>query len=182
MAKANERHVKHTQDDSKFNEVWTTGKVYEENKHLFPAEEVSGKGMDTRALQDIISWDRNFKDINGLQSINHTEAKKYLAKYVGDSMKNHYHFIVDFIKNANSKRLGKLAWEIKDSGMLHGLSTEYAEALNQLTKLLPNPGDESLVRGLDEEVAKLHVPDFLPKHLWKHGNEIVEKYFKKTAT
>jgi hypothetical protein len=149
---------------------------YIRNK-LFPTQGERGKRGD--ALTNISSWNCHFEDIGGLQNIEHEEAKRYLAKYVDDRrMIDHYVFIVDFIKDGNSKRMGKLALEIEGSGMLDGLSTEYGEVLNQLKKLLPNRSDESVVKGLDKAVAKLHVPDFLPKHLWKHGIEIVEKYFK----
>jgi gas vesicle protein len=151
-------------------------KFYERNKHLFSAEEMRGKGMDARVLKKIISWDRNFEEINGLQNIEHADAKKYLAKYVNDCrMVKHYLFIVDFIKDGNSKRLGKLAWKIEGLSIFVGKSTEYGEALDRLKKLLPNP--KELIKDLDETTAKLHIPDFLPKHLWKHGIEIVEKYF-----
>ncbi len=148
--------------------------------NLFLIKRVRVKGVDARVLRDITSWNCNFEDIGGLQNIEHEEAKTYLAKYVDDDrMIYHYLFIINVIKDGNSKRLGKLAWEIEGSGMFDGLSTEYGETLNQLKKLLPNPDDESVVKGLDKEVARLHVPDFLPKHLWKYGIEIVEKYFKE---
>ena len=146
------------------------------NKHLFPTRVLSGERIEAFALEDIISWDDNFDQISCLQSIEHTEAKEYLAKRVNDPSRiEHYFYIVDFIKDGNCKHLGKLAWEMEASGMLGDLSVMQGKALKQLRELLPNPGDESNV--LDETIAKLHVPDFLPKHLWKHGMEIVEKYF-----
>ena len=151
--------------------------LYDKNKHLFATPRGSGKGIDARALNDIISWNRNFSDINGLQSIHHAEAKEYMAKYVNrHSMTKHYFFIVDLIKEGNSKRLGKLAWQIEASGILQDLSTTYGQALNHLKKLLPDPKDESEV--LPKTIATLHVPDFLPKDLWKHGIELVDKYFE----
>ena len=43
------------------------------------------------------------------------EAKRYLEKYVGDSQKSKPYFaIVNFLIEAYSKRLGKLAWEYID--------------------------------------------------------------------
>ena len=134
--------------------------------------------MDVRALNDLISWDRKFEQSNGLQNIQHAEAKEYLAKYVNRGiMTNHYFYIVDFIKDGNSKRLGKLAWKIEASGSFRGLFTIHDEALNVFKKLLPNPEDECVY--LEEAIAKLHVPDFLPKDFWKHGMEMVERYFEK---
>ncbi|CAB3995452.1 Hypothetical predicted protein [Paramuricea clavata] len=150
---------------------------FKTNKHLFPTEEARGKGMDARALKDIHSWDRKFEEIDGLQNIQHEEAKRYLAKYVSDSrMINQYYFIVDFIKDGNRKRLGKLAWKFEKCYSFTSMSTQESEALNELKKLLSKPEDESNVADLI--IAKLHIPDFLPKHLWKHGIKIVEKYFK----
>jgi hypothetical protein len=114
-----------------------------------------------------------FEQIDGLQNIEHEEAKKYLTMYVDNPKEiDYYLFIVDFIKDGNSKRLGKLAWEFE------GLPTEYGEALRELKKLLPNPDDESEDTNLDKTIVKLHIPDFLPKNLWKDGIEIVEKYFE----
>ena len=151
-------------------------KFYNANKHLFPTRVTSGEGMDAIALKDIISWEGNFDEISGFQSIEHTEAKEYLAKRVSDPSRiKHYFRIVDFIKDGNCKRLGKLAWGMEVSDMSGDLSMMQSKALKQLKELLPNPDDESKV--LDETIAKLHVPDFLSKHLWKHGMEIVEKYF-----
>jgi uncharacterized protein YdhG (YjbR/CyaY superfamily) len=148
---------------------------YNTNKRLFPT--ASGRGMDARALHDIISWNRNIDDINGLQCIEHSEAREYMAKYVNDRRAiKHYFFIVDSIKDGNKKRLGKLAWKIEASGILGDLSPMHGEALKHLKKLLPNPRDER--EFLYKTMAKLHVPDFLPKPLWKHGIEIIEKFFK----
>ncbi len=83
--------------------------------------------------------------------------------------------IVDYIKSTNSKRLGKLAWEMAKG---HLPSEEHGEALAELKQLLPSPHDEGNVEELNKIRAKLHIPDFLPKSLWKHGIEIVEEYFK----
>ncbi len=146
--------------------------------NLFPTNDAWSKTED--ALSNITSWNREFEDIGGLQNIEHEEAKTYLAKYVDDgSMEDKYFSIVDLVKDGNRRRLGKLAWKIEGSGIVDRLSMEHGEALNQLKKLLPNPRDESVVKGLGKEEAKLHVPDFLPKDFWKYGTEIVEKYFKK---
>jgi hypothetical protein len=147
---------------------------YEKNKKLFPTQRKRGKRVDADALKNIISWNCKFEQIDGLQSIEHEEAKKYLTMYVDNPREiDHYLFIVDFIKDGNSKRLGKLAWEFE--GLV---PTEYGEALRELKKLLPNPDDESEDTNLDKTIAKLHIPDFLPKNLWKDGIEIVEKYFE----
>ncbi len=150
---------------------------YKKNKRLFPTV-VRGR-IDTRALECILSWDRNFDEIDGLQNIKHTEAKKYLKMYVSNPRKiNDYYFIVDFIKEGNSKRLGKLAWEFQKR-YVDGISTEHRRALTELKKLLPSPDNEGKLKSLDYTIAKLHIPDFLPKNLWKHGIEIVETYFAK---
>jgi hypothetical protein len=87
--------------------------------------------------------------------------------------------IVDFIKDENSKRLGKLAWEFeKGLPNVDEISTDHRDALEKLKRLLPNPNDEGNVTVLDHTIAKLHIPDFLPKRLWKHGLEILEEYFE----
>ena len=61
------------------------------------------------ALVDIISWDRKFEDIDGLQNIKHDEAKIYLANYIDPTMVSYYADIVDHIKERNGKCLQKLA-------------------------------------------------------------------------
>jgi hypothetical protein len=135
----------------------------------------------TRVLNEIISWDRNFEQIKGLQNIEHDDAKEYLTKYVSNRRTiDHYYFIVNFVRQGNSKRLGKLAWEFKESlPNLDAISIEHGEALEELQRLLPNPGNADNVTVLDYDIAKLHIPDFLPKRLWKHGIEIVENYETK---
>ena len=148
-------------------------KRYEWDKHLPSIEETH-----TRALEEIISWDRNFEQIEGLQNIEHEDAKEFLAKYVNNRRTiNHYYFIVNCIRHENSERLGKLAWQFEESlTNSDAISMEHGEALEKLKKLLPNPGNEDNVTVLDYDIAKLHIPDFLPKRLWKHGIEIVENY------
>ena len=129
------------------------------------------------ALQEIISWDRDFDQIDGLQNIKHDDAKRHIAKYINDCTIDHYYFIVNSIRHGNSKRLGKLAWQFEESlTNSDAISMEHSEALEKLKKLLPNPGNEDNVTVLDYDIAKLHIPDFLPKRLWKHGIEIVENY------
>ncbi|CAB4040048.1 Hypothetical predicted protein [Paramuricea clavata] len=97
----------------------------------------------------------------------------HLARFVVDSSEKIY-------PRGNSKRFGKLAWEFKESlPNFDAISIEHGEALEELKKLLPNPGSEDNVTVLDYDIAKLHIPDFLPKRLWKHGIEIVENYETK---
>ncbi|CAB3993839.1 Hypothetical predicted protein, partial [Paramuricea clavata] len=87
-------------------------KFYETNKKLFPPLELTGLGED--ALRVIIAWDRDFGEINGLQNIEHQQAIDYLEKYEHDrGLKNNCVMIVNFIKEENSKCLGKLAWEFE---------------------------------------------------------------------
>jgi hypothetical protein len=143
----------------------------------FPSAEK--RSFARNALAVIISWDRTFEDINGLQNIEHEEAKGYLKLYVNNrAMKDQCVRIVDYIKNVNSKRLGKLAWKMENDPLV---TKEYGEALNKMKQLLPNPHDESNVEVHDKTTAKLHIPDFLPKSLWKDGIEIVEEYFKELS-
>ena len=147
--------------------------LYDTNKHLFSTQEMSGEQINPRALKQMISWNRNFEEIDGLQMIKHEEAKYYLNRYVDDpTMITHYFSIVDFIKDRNSKRLGKLAWQFAERFSPKETSQEY-EAVRELKKLLPNPDDENNMA--DPVVAKIHIPDFLPNNLWKVGIEIVEK-------
>ena len=150
-------------------------KFFRQNK-LFPSGNVGSEVMDQEALKDIISWDRKFEEIDGLQNMEHKEAKEVLAKYVNQPERiTQYFLIVDFIKRENETPLGRLAWEfeIRSSS---GIRNEEIEALIELKKLAPK--NESTARVLDATIAKLHIPDFLPKHLWKHGLKIVEKYSK----
>ena len=138
----------------------------------FPRAELQNFGEN--ALTVMISWDRKFEQINGLQNIAHEEGKEYLEKYVTDrTMKAQYLKIVDYIKNENSKRLGKLACK-EPKGSCP--SKEHNEALVKLRQLLPNQDDKGNVDELDKTIAKLHIPDVLPKRLWKHGIEIVENH------
>ena len=141
---------------------------YEGNKDLFSAHV-----MDGCALKEIISWNRNFEEIDGLQMIQHDEAKDYLKKYVDDSRRIHHYFsIVDFIKDENSRRLGQLAWKMTES-FWPKTQPEF-EALETLQKLYPKPHNEITIG--DPIIAKIHIPDFLPKNLWKIGAKIVESY------
>ena len=143
----------------------------------FPSAELRHFGEN--ALTVMTSWDRKFEQIDGLQNIDHEEGKKYLKLYVNDrAMKDQCVRIVDYMKNKNSKRLGKLALEMAKGPLP---SEEHREALAKLKQLLPNPRDEGNVDALNKTIAKLHIPDFLPKSLWKHGIEIVEEYFKEQS-
>jgi hypothetical protein len=136
-------------------------KFYRRNKELF--SHLSG-------------WYR-FEDIDGLQHVKHEDAKKYLAKYVNDpEMIDHYFLVVDFIKDGNSKRIGKLAWELeKRHYFTRRMTVEEREVVNTLKSLVPKTTCTVVV--LNPTIAKLHIPDFLPKRLLKHGIKIVEKYF-----
>ena len=103
------------------------------------------------------------------------EAKRYLEKYVGDSQKSKPYFaIVDFLIEAYSKRLGKLAWVYVDQFFLKKTGLE-SEVVNKLIKLLPNQEDEISIGAEECVIAKTLIPDFLSNHLWKVGIEIVEK-------
>ncbi|XP_028400995.1 uncharacterized protein LOC114524078 [Dendronephthya gigantea] len=133
-----------------------------------------------RRLREIISWDRQFEDIEGLQNMEHDEAKKYLQTYVADPGNiGEYFTLVDSIKDENGKRLGKLAW--KFANFYPSTNQETKDALERLKALYPRREHnnrcfkEIISFGVD--VARLHIPDFLPKNLWKHGIEIVKKYF-----
>lgn len=140
---------------------------------------LEGKEKTKDALVNIISWDRKFEDIDGLQNIEHDEAKKYLAKYVGPSMISYYDDIVEHIKERNSKRLGELAWNIAERCPPDEGSSE-SEALLALQDLLHRRDER--IKEIPCDIAKLHIPDFLPKRLWKVGIEIVEKYFNITTS
>ena len=105
--------------------------------------------------------------------IKHEEAKLYLKWYVGDSPNiSHNFFIVDFIKDGNSNRLGNLAWKYAERFSLTKTSPEY-EAPRKLKELLPNPNDE--INIAESDIAMLHIPDFLPKKLWEVSAKIVKK-------
>ncbi|XP_028400657.1 uncharacterized protein LOC114523822 [Dendronephthya gigantea] len=144
--------------------------------NLFPSGKVGSEELEPQVLKDITSWDREFEQIDGLQNIEHQEAKGYLAKYVNQPEKiTQYFSIVDLIKSENKKPLGKLAWEF-ETRYSSRMTNEEKEALAELKKLAPE--NERKVRILDATIAKLHIPDFLPKHLWKHGLKIVDKYSK----
>lgn len=54
------------------------------------------------------------------------------------------------------------------------MTKEEKEALNGLKDLLK--AGKRNVTVLDRTIAKLHIPDFLPKKLWKHGLKIVDEY------
>ena len=152
-------------------------------KHMYETESMHGIKWNERAMVDIISWDREFEDIDGLQNIEHDEAKKYLEKYVDDpSMIQHYFFIVDSIHQINRDRLGKMAWEI-ESKSPEG-SKKYDKVLSYLKAFLPTDRRRKSPKGrqnLSATIAKLHVPDFLPKDLWKDGIKLVEEYIKPST-
>ena len=145
---------------------------------LFSVWSQREKRIIRRALRKISSWDRDFETIKGLQNIEHEEAKSYLQKYINDaSVKRYYHFIVDFIKNENGKRLGKLAKNIAKFCPPKEMSSEH-EALQKLQDLLKMSKPEEKIEEIRCDIAKLHIPDFLPKYLWKGGTEMVENYFR----
>ena len=152
---------------------------YEENRDLFSTQGLPDEGLDADALKDMISWNRNFEDIGTLQMVKQEEAKRYLEKYVGDSQKSTPYFaIVDFLIEAYSKRMGKLAWEYVDQFSLNKMGPE-SEVVDKLMKLLPNQEDEISIAAEECVIAKLLIPDFLSNHLWKVGIEIVEKVNKE---
>ena len=129
-----------------------------------------------QVLTTIVSWDRKFEDIKGLQNIEHEKANECLQKYIDDStVEDVYFLIFDFIKEENSKRLGKLAWNIAERCPPDEGSSEL-EALIALQELLDKPDEK--VKEIPCDIAKLHIPDFLPKDLWNGGIEIVKKYEK----
>ena len=137
---------------------------------------LKGKKKRKDALVDIISWDRKFEDIDGLQNIEHDEAKKYLAKYVDPTMLSYYADIVDHIKERNGKCLRKLAWNIAKHYCPEEGSRK-SNALKALQDLHDSSRRDERIKDLPCDIAKLHIPDFLPKHLWKAGIKIVENYF-----
>ena len=152
---------------------------YEENKDLFSTQGLPDEGLDGDALKDMISWNRNFEYIGTLQMVKQEEAKRYLQKYVGDSQKSKPYFsIVDFLIEAYSKRLRKLAREYVDQFSLKKTGPE-SEVVNKLIKLLPNQEDEISIAAEECVIAKILIPDFLSNHLWKVGIEIVEKVNKE---
>ena len=130
-----------------------------------------------QAFTTIKLWDRKYEDImKGLQNIEHEKAKECLKTYIGDStIENYYFRIFDFIKEENSEHLGKLAWNIAERSPPEEKTSE-SEALIILQELFEEPDEK--VQELPRDLAKLHIPDFLPKHLWKAGIKIVEDYFK----
>ena len=137
---------------------------------------LEGKKKRKDALVDIISWDRKFEDIDGLQNIKHDEAKNYLAKYVDPTMVSYYDDIVDHIKERNGKCLSKLARNIaKHYGPEEG--SKKSKALRALQDLHDRSRRDERIKDLPCDIAKLHIPDFLEKHLWKAGIKIVEDYF-----
>ena len=150
-------------------------KFYRDNKDVFPKLTLDDTGESV--LKDIISWDRQFEDIDGLQHVKHEDAKKYLAKYVNDpEMIDHYFRVVDFVKDGNIKRMGRLAWDLgKRHSFTRRMTVEEREVVNTLKRLVSKTKRTVVV--LDPTIAKLHIPDFLPKRLWKHGIKIVEKCF-----
>ena len=156
-------------------------RFYEDNKKNknFPCLRLSSAEKDV--LNVIISWDRNFEQIGGLQHVEHEVAKKYVKKYVNDpKMINHYFRVIDFIKEENGKMLGKLASELQKSDhFTRRMTAKERKVVNKLKSLVPK--DSRYVVNLEcskfATIAKLHIPDFLPKELWKHGTRLVKKYF-----
>ena len=144
-------------------------------------ENVRSKKWNECVMNDIISWDRKFEEIDGLQNIEHEEAKGYLEKYVGNpSMVQPYFCIVDAIKQENREHLGKMAWRIK----LPKDSMEYDEALSCLKGLVAPHQERNSPKGrviLSAAIAKLHVPDFLNEDLWEVGIKLVDKFFSQTS-
>lgn len=143
---------------------------------LFFSRPQQEKRKINQVLTTIVSWNRNFEDIKkGLQNVEHEKAKECVQKYINDSTVEDYYFLIfDFIKEENAKRLGKLAWNIAERCSPDEGSNE-SEALIALQDLLHKPDEK--VKEILWELAKLHIPDFLPKRLWKGGIEIVENYF-----
>ena len=155
-------------------------KFYMSNKKNFPVLRLNCAEEDV--LKVIISWDRKFEQIDGLQHVEHEDAKKCLAKYVNDpEMITHYFRVVDFIKYENGKVLGKLASELEESDHFTRMTDEERMVVNELKSLVPKNSRDvvNLQRSKFATIAKLHIPDVLPKHLWKFGVRIVEKYFIK---
>ena len=148
-------------------------KYYYDTHESFVRE---GKKERKDALVDIISWDRKFEDIDGLQNIEHDEAKKYLAKYVDPTMVSYYADIVDHIKERNGKCLRKLAWNIAKHYRPEEGSRK-SKALKALQDLHYRSRQNERIKDLPCVIAKLHIPDFLDKNLWKAGIEIIEDYF-----
>ena len=146
-------------------------------RRLFSSRPGQERRKIDQVLTTIISWDRNFEDIKKftLQNIEHEKAKNCLQKYINDCTVEDYYFLIfDFIKKENAKRLGKLAWNIAERCPPDEGSSE-SEALIALQDLLYQPDEK--VKEIPLDLAKLHIPDFLPKHLWKGGIKIVENYF-----
>ena len=148
----------------------------------YPTEEsffLQGGRKIKEALEQIRSWDRRFEQIDGLQNIEHVEATGYLAKYIDPSVITSYHEIVEYIKKRNRKRLGKLAENIAKRYHPDEMSTE-----NEVLEILQDykmsdecgEANENFI-GIPYDIAKLHIPDFLPKRLWKVGFQILENYF-----
>ena len=138
------------------------------------------RGMTRRQLlanlEKIISWDRDFEQIGGLQNMEHKEAKSYLRMYVGIPADiDQYTSILKSIKDDNSKQLGKLARQVEKRYPPLEYQ-ESKEALKILKALCPREESHDVEVSFRVDVARLHIPDFLPKVLWEHGIEIVEKY------
>ena len=154
------------------------GRLASEN----PTEEsffLQGEKKIKEALEDIRSWDRRFEDIAGLQSIEHVKATGYLDKYIDPSVITSYHEVVEYIKKRNRKRLGKLAEKIAKRYPPDGMSSEN-EALEILQEYKMSDECDEANENFPEipcNIAKLHIPDFLPKHLWKVGFQILENHF-----
>ena len=158
--------------------------LYKANKRHFPLVRLNDEEINV--LKDITSWDRRFEDIYGLQHVEHEDAKIHLEKYVKDPEKIGLYFrVVDLIKKENGKKLGKWASELKKCNVV---KDEERDVVNKLEKLAPkdlaaqerrgSPGN--LRNYVFATIAKLHVPDFLPKRLWEEGVLFVENHLKSS--
>ena len=161
-------------------------KLYQANKRHFPVVRLND--AEEKVLKVIISWDRRFEDIHGLQHVKHEEAKIHVEKYVKDAKKiGHYFSVVDLLKKENGKKLGKWASELKNVNVL---KDKERHVVNELKKLAPKDsttqdperrGNAGNLRNyVFATIAKLHVPDFLPKSLWEQGVKFVENQMKSS--
>ena len=91
-------------------------------------------------------------------------------------MVSYYDDIVDHIKERNGKCLSKLAWNIAKHYVPEEGSKK-SKALRALQDLHDRSRRDERIKDLPCDIAKLHIPDFLEKHLWKAGIKIVEDYF-----
>ena len=95
-------------------------------------------------------------------------------------MINHHFRVTDFIKDENGKKLGKLVWELqKSENFTRRMTAQKRKVVKKSNSLVPkNLRDVvNLQRSKCATIAKLHIPNCLPKELWKHCTRLVEKYF-----